>query len=305
MRTFMAVWLVGILLSAPAAAGALSDAARKGDVAEIARLLEAGADVNEPGSLALPLHFAAMAGHAEAVALLAAQGARLDAPSSLGTPLHAAANFGHVEAVDALIAAGADPDVRDRDGYPPLLRAIANNRVGAVTALIAGGADVNSVTTAIIRGEVRGLTIALHEASFLGHDEIVSVLRAAGAGPIPPDVPADLGALGDPMRGRELAVANCRGCHTISPEDEPTKDHYSFGRAIPLIGVVGRPVAGLPDFEYSAGLIEYSGTWTPERLYAYALSPTLTVPGTRMQWTSDHKPEMIAHIVAYFVSEAE
>lgn len=57
--------------------------------------------------------------------------------------------------------------------------------------------------------------------------------------------------------------------------------------------------------EYSEALIAHGGTWTPERFYAFALSPMLTVPGTLMNWAPDRTPEMIADITAYFVSEAE
>ena len=72
----------------------------------------------------------------------------------------------------------------------------------------------------------------------------------------------------------------------------------------PLIGVFGSPVADLPGFEYSRSLQDFGGEWTAKRLYAFVLSPMLTVPGTRMNWAPDRTPEMIADIVAYFVSEA-
>ena len=47
---------------------------------------------------------------------------------------------------------------------------------------------------------------------------------------------------------------------------------------------MGRPVASLAGFDYSEVLVTYGGTWTPNRFYAFALSPALTVPGTYMDF---------------------
>jgi cytochrome c2 len=302
MRKTVLGLLLGLGFTSSAFAGPLGDAAKEGDVAEIERLLAAGTDANEDDPMASPLHWAAMNGHADAVVLLAAGGAELDAPSKVGLPLHAAARFDRVDAVRALLAAGANPNARDGDGYTPLMRAVANNRIAVVEALIAGGADVNAITIALERGRVQGPTIALHEANFLGHDEIAEILRAGGAAPGPPDVPTYLAKLGDPERGKELARTVCKICHTVAVEDEPTMEQSQTGP--PLIGLIGRPVADL-GFDYSEELIAYGGIWTPERVYAFALSPMLTVPGTHMNWAPDRTPEMIADIVAFFVLEAD
>ena len=106
MRKTVLGLLLGFIISSSAFAGPLGDAAKKGDVAEIERLLASGADPNEPDAIASPLHWAAMNGHATAVELLAASGAILDAQSDmLGTPLHAASGFGQVETVRALLGA--------------------------------------------------------------------------------------------------------------------------------------------------------------------------------------------------------
>jgi cytochrome c len=47
--------------------------------------------------------------------------------------------------------------------------------------------------------------------------------------------------------------------------------------------VVGRPVASLPGFEYSAALEALGGTWTRERLDRFLASPQAFAPGTRME----------------------
>lgn len=285
-------------------AGPVADAAKKGDIAEIERLIASGADINEPGSMISPLHTAAMNGHAEAVRVLAAAGAELDSQSAIGTPLHAASVFGKVEAVQALLAAGANPDARDRDDFTPLMRAALKGQVAAAEQLLAGGADVDAVGLAPGGGIAgKGPTIALHIARLGGNDALVGLLAQAGAAPIPPEVPEDLATLGNAERGNELAHTFCAECHTVSAEAEPQLGHPASGP--PLIGIMGRPIADLPGFEYSEALLAEGGDWTPELLYAFALRPMLTVPGTRMNWAPDRTPEMIADITAYFVSVAE
>ncbi|MGH6971691.1 MAG: c-type cytochrome, partial [Caulobacteraceae bacterium] len=47
-------------------------------------------------------------------------------------------------------------------------------------------------------------------------------------------------------------------------------------------GVVGRKVASLPDFQYSAGLKAKGGTWTEAALGAFLADPQTYAPGTYM-----------------------
>ena len=308
MRTVFfvsAAFLCAGAIATPTLAGPINDAAKNGDVGEIQRLLNAGADANETDPMASPLHWAAMKGHAGAVQLLAEHGATLDAQSDmLGTPLHAASRFGHVEAVGELIAAGADLDAPDRDKFTPLMRAVIETRPEAVEALLSAGADVDAVGDAPGGWEIGyGPTIALQLAIRYGRDDIAQLLTANGAGPIPPEVPANLLTQGDPERGQELAYTYCEECHSISADDPPRQSDILAGP--PLIGLMGRPVADLPGYEYSDALISHGGVWTPERFYAFALRPTLTVPGTLMNWAPDRTPEMIADITAYFVMRDE
>ena len=58
----------------------------------------------------------------------------------------------------------------------------------------------------------------------------------------------------------------CLSCHTFKP-DEPALEG-------PLLwGVVGRPVASLPDYEYSDALRQKGGVWTRERLDRWIAGP--------------------------------
>jgi cytochrome c len=74
--------------------------------------------------------------------------------------------------------------------------------------------------------------------------------------------------------GQQLFSDNCASCHTIgaaSTPDAPT-----------LKGVVGRKIASLPDFQYSAGLKAKQGVWTESALDAFLANPQGFAPGTQM-----------------------
>jgi cytochrome c2 len=303
MRNILSWFSIALILAASAHAGPVGDAAKKGDTAEIERLMKSGADANEEDAMASPLHWAAMNGHVEAVALLVAYGAALDAQSDmLGSPLHAAAGFGRAGTLQRLLMAGADIEARNREDFTPLITAIIKNKPDAAAALLAAGADPNAVSIGKSPVFGSGPLGPLQVAIDTGQDEIAAMLRQAGAGPMPPSVPENLAQMGDGARGRDLAYTYCKQCHTIAAGDELQVGHLRSGP--PLIGVFGRPVADLSGFEYSRDLQDFGGTWSAERLYAFVLTPMLTVPGTRMNWAPDRTPEMIADIVAYFISEA-
>ena len=130
----------GVAAAPPSDAGpsAIFDAAGKGDVGEIRRLLAAGpALVNATTPIGrTPLHLAAAAGHTEAVKALLALGANPAARGARGaTPLHEAAGKGHLAVVQALLDGGADSQSRDARGCTPLAWAIRALRIPAVKLL--------------------------------------------------------------------------------------------------------------------------------------------------------------------------
>jgi cytochrome c len=71
-------------------------------------------------------------------------------------------------------------------------------------------------------------------------------------------------------------VEACLSCHALAPGDEALEGPS-------LWQVVGRPVASLPGFEYSAALAALGGTWTRERLDRFLTSPQAFAPGTLME----------------------
>jgi ankyrin repeat protein len=92
--------------------GKLHDAAERGDLDEVRRLLDAGVPVDEldEGDESA-LHGAAAFGHTEVVRLLLERGAAVDQTDGdqFYTPLMAAAANGHFAAVQALLANGFSP----------------------------------------------------------------------------------------------------------------------------------------------------------------------------------------------------
>jgi ankyrin repeat protein len=98
----------------------LLECARYGETADVAELLDAGADVDHTdagGNTAL--HRAAANGHVDTVRLLAARGARWRANANGSTPLHWAAVNGHAPVVAALL-----------EGWDAELDVLAKNAVG-------------------------------------------------------------------------------------------------------------------------------------------------------------------------------
>ncbi|KAL3678910.1 hypothetical protein R1sor_021866 [Riccia sorocarpa] len=105
-------------------------AARLGDLSEVQRLLDEGADVNTPawGPKApgtTPLHLAAIGGHLHVMDELLERGANIEARTKGAcgwTPLHSAAKERNKRAIRFLLENGAflPPDMNDGRFNPPL-----------------------------------------------------------------------------------------------------------------------------------------------------------------------------------------
>lgn len=78
----------------------------------------------------------------------------------------------------------------------------------------------------------------------------------------------------DAAKGKILFTQRCAACHQIAAKSTPA--------APGLAGVYGRPVAGLTDFAYSAGLKAKAGAWDDASLDAYLASPPKFAPGGKM-----------------------
>ena len=49
-----------------------------------------------------------------------------------------------------------------------------------------------------------------------------------------------------------------------------------------IAGIANRPIASLPNYEYTPGLKAAKGAWTPEALNAWLKAPNAFAPGTSM-----------------------
>ena len=150
-------------------------AAARGDVAEVRRLVAAGADLEKHGEDGgTPLFWAAVNGRVETVTVLVQLGADMKAQAARAwTALHLAAAKGHVKMVEVLVQLGADKDAKAARGETPLHRAACNGHVEAVTVLVQLGADKDAMSASGRR--------PLHWAAGNGHAEVVQALVQLGA----------------------------------------------------------------------------------------------------------------------------
>jgi ankyrin repeat protein len=133
--------------AAPASAPVVADAAMKGDIETVKKLIKQGAQVNTAqGDGMTALHWAAERGDlAMANALLAAH-ANVKSTTRIGdyTPLHIAARNGNPAIVVALLKAGDDPKSATMSGSTPLHLAAASGSAESINALLDHGADANA-----------------------------------------------------------------------------------------------------------------------------------------------------------------
>lgn len=131
----------------------------EGDVAEVTRLLAAGADVSLANHYgATPMGLAAEVGDTDMLKLLLKAGADADSPNPEGqTALLAVARTGNVEAAGLLLEFGATVDARETwGGQTALMWAAARRHPEMIRLLIANGADVNA--RSIVRDYQRHVT---------------------------------------------------------------------------------------------------------------------------------------------------
>jgi hypothetical protein len=140
----------------------LLQAAVSGNIDEVRRMIEAGADVNaraEQGVTALML--AAYGGYTRVARLLIEAGADLDLLANNGcTALMWAALSGRSEVARVLIDAGANVDVSQNDGVTALMLAALEGHSEVIRLLIEAGADPNATNkqgkTALMIAEAEG-----------------------------------------------------------------------------------------------------------------------------------------------------
>jgi cytochrome c len=90
----------------------------------------------------------------------------------------------------------------------------------------------------------------------------------------------------------ENDVHACQTCH-----------NFEKGAGVkigpPLYGVVGRPIASVPGFDYSSALKGKGGNWTYDKLFVWIAAPSEWAPGTKMAFAGEEDPHKRADILAY------
>jgi cytochrome c len=165
-----------------------------------------------------------------------------------------------------------------------ILGAILGTCLGVLAINIAAGAIFSPTKPA-----KPGYEIAVPEQAPAG--------EAKPAGPEPVEPIEQLLAKADVGRG-ETAVKKCVACHTFD----------KGGRALigpNLWGIVGRPKASVPGFNYSAALKAKGGNWTIEELNHFLANPKAMVPGTAMTFAGVSRAGERADIIVYLNSHSD
>lgn len=128
---------------------------------------------------------------------------------------------------------------------------------------------------------------------------VVAVMLACAAGPVPvvhAQQVAPLqapGAVESPQakRGR-LLYLQCRACHELQPTGAALVGPH-------LGGIIGRKVAAVEGFGYSAALRAQSFVWDRARLDAWLTAPGKMVPGNAMAFAGIAGEADRAALIAY------
>lgn len=249
-------------------AGALHDAAKKGDMAAIVAALDGGSKVDEIDALgkATALYYSVTAGHLEAVRFLISRGADVNHSSNWGVPILNAAFKGYSEMLSLLLKNGADPNSAFRT-ETALHLAAEKGSLECVKILVEAGADVNALN--------RYREPPIHFALRKGHSGVADYLLKNGyVVPIPPVISARL-AGADTVKGEALFMKQCKICHDV------TRNMLRY-RGPPLWGIVGKPKAVFEGFKYSPVMKALGGNWTIEELNNFLSDPARVLPGTDM-----------------------
>ena len=90
----------------------------------------------------------------------------------------------------------------------------------------------------------------------------------------------------------------CMACHSVT---EPVN---KVGPS--LMGIIGRPVASVPDYEYSTAMKAFGEgkVWDEAELAAYLPKPSALVKGTKMAFAGLSKPADIENLIAFLKDPA-
>lgn len=135
---------------------------------------------------------------------------------------------------------------------------------------------------------MNGRTRRLHAAAVAGACSWLGASAVGSTGEPPATV---VTSSGDTAAGAQAFLV-CNACHSAEPG--------GAARIGPnLWNVVGREVASVAGFDYSAPLRAIGGHWTPELLDRFLADPSGLAPGTRMGLTGIADAGVRAQLIAY------
>jgi cytochrome c len=90
----------------------------------------------------------------------------------------------------------------------------------------------------------------------------------------------------------EKVFARCSICHQIGEKAQ--------NQAGPVLnGVIGRPAAAVPNYDYSLAMKNSGLTWDEATFASYIRNPRLMVPGTKMSFPGLKTDQQVADLVAF------
>jgi cytochrome c len=102
-------------------------------------------------------------------------------------------------------------------------------------------------------------------------------------------------AEGDPKEGEAVFKKNCSVCHTTEV------DKNKIGPS--LHGIVGRPSATVPNFQYSEAMKKAEKTWDEQTLETYLANPREFIPNTKMIFAGLKNEKDRQNLVAYLATQ--
>ncbi|HEA64703.1 MAG TPA: ankyrin repeat domain-containing protein, partial [Candidatus Aminicenantes bacterium] len=152
-------------------------------------------------------------------------------PYGLSFPIPRAISGSHTQVIQALLASGADVNVKDINGFTPLIGAAATGKMEIVDVLLKHGADPNA-RSYDVRAPVygRGKVSALILASISGFADIVQILMDHGANVNAVDDRGDSAIYYSAWHGHTSTVKALLRAQDID---------VNSGKFVPLLGAIG------------------------------------------------------------------